>query len=344
VSRYSKQSNLPEIGLVGQKTIEASSVLCVGAGGLGSPILSYLLAAGVGRIGIVDGDVVELSNLQRQVLFQESDIGSLKVEAVKKNLERLNSKTVIEGFPVMLAAENVEQIFSSYDVIVDGTDNFTAKYLINDAAVKLKKPVIFGSVTGFEGQVSVFDSARGGPCYRCLYPLAPESTVPNCAEAGVIGSVVGMIGSMQATECLKYIISGAGIHPLLGRLLTLDARDMSIFTANIGKKSDCPVCSIPRDRIVFESSIVEIEHDEILRNPSDYLLIDVREQDEWDAGFISGAVHFPLSMMKSSLKSFPKVDLKKKIVTYCKSGVRSKEAIRILEKNGFLKVLSLIHK
>ena len=342
MSRYLKQSILPEIQAHGQKAIETSSVLCVGAGGLGSPVLMYLAAAGVGRIGIVDADVVEFSNLQRQVLFQESDVGSLKVVAAKQNLEKLNSNCMIEVFPVMLTASNVENIFSDFDIIIDGTDNFSAKYLINDAAVKLKKPLIFGAVTGFEGQVSIFDSSQG-PCYRCLYPVAAESVVPNCAEGGVLGAVVGVIGSMQAAECLKLIVSQiqVGLQPLVGRLLTLDARDMSIFTAKITKNLECPTCSVAPEEINLVSSEESCSIAEILQNPGEYILIDVRERDEWDAGFIPGAIHFPLSVMKSSLKNFPKPDATKKMVTYCKSGLRSKEAIRILEKSGFLRVYHL---
>jgi molybdopterin/thiamine biosynthesis adenylyltransferase/rhodanese-related sulfurtransferase len=339
--RYAQQSILPEIGNSGQKAIHESSVLCVGAGGLGSSILLYLAAAGVGRLGIVDDDQVELSNLHRQVLFNQNDIGTAKVLSAKDNLEKLNSNIFIETFPVRLAAGNVERIFSSYDIIIDGTDNFYTKYLINDAAVKFKKPVIFGSATGFEGQVSVFDSSNG-PCYRCLYP-STQASIPNCAEAGVLGPVVGIIGSMQAAECLKFIVSKVqprGLQPLVGKMISLDARDMSVFTSKIAKNEKCEVCSLPPEKIILTSA-KHIQHDEILKSPNEYVLIDVREQDEWNAGFIPGAIHFPLSVLKSDFKKLTRLDPDKKIVAYCQSGVRSAEATRILTENGFTNVYNL---
>ena len=329
MSRYSRQILLKEIGDEGQRKLEQSSVLCVGAGGLGSALLPYLVSAGVGRIGIIDGDVVDESNLQRQVIYQESQVGLSKVFCAKTQLQKLNSKTVIEAYPEMLTAQNVEKLFQRFDVIVDGTDRFSAKYLINDAAVKWNKPVVFGSVTGFEGQLSVFD-ARHGPCYRCIYPEPAQSSVPNCNEAGVLGSVVGLIGTLQATECLKLLLS---IRPLIGKVLSLDARDMSIFTHNIEKNTHCPVCSVEHDRILLSDS-VEVCGSSLL--DPDCLWVDVRTQEEWELGHVKGALHLPLSEIEANpvhaIEHLLKYQ-KGKAVIYCQSGRRSQSAIQFLNKN-----------
>jgi molybdopterin/thiamine biosynthesis adenylyltransferase len=311
--RYSKQSILREIGLEGQRAIEAASVLCVGVGGLGCAALPYLVAAGVGRIGIIDADVVSISNLQRQIIFQESDIGIKKVEAAKSRLNKLNSHTKIEIYPEFLTRLNSEELLSAFDIIIDATDNFEAKYLINDTAVKLGKPVVFGSVTGFEGQVAIFDSTTA--CYRCLYPQAPKSAIPNCEEAGVLGSVVGMIGTLQATECLKYIVSQAEV----GILYTIDALNMGFFKTKIHKNDLCT-----------------IEANE------EFHLIDVREKDEWEISHREGAIHIPLSLLKRDHTCLADLDKEKSWATYCVSGHRAKEAVRIFESNGFKKIRFLV--
>lgn len=317
MNRYSRQSILPEINQIGQQAISASSVLCIGAGGLGSAVLQYLAAAGVGRIGIVDGDLVSLSNLQRQVLFQESQLGMKKVDAAKLQLEKLNLEVKIEVFPEFLTVDNAEEIFSPYDILIDGTDNFEARYLINDTAVKLKKPVVFGSVTGFEGQVTIFDSATG-PCYRCLYPEPPSASIPNCEESGVLGPVVGMIGTIQATECLKFIVSKVQpevFQSLLGTLMMIDAREMSFFKTKIPQKCSCKI----------QVQVVE-------------QLIDVREQEEWEISRREGAIHLPLSLLKKDSTCLARLDRGKNFATYCVSGARAKEAVKILEAHGFKNV------
>ncbi len=343
MNRYIKQSILPEVSEIGQKAIETASVLCVGAGGLGSPVLQYLVAAGVGRIGIIDADQVDLSNLQRQVLFLEEQVGASKVESAKANLLKLNSCAEIEIYSEMLSVQNVEPLFNNYDLILDCTDNFTTKYLINDAAVKFNKTVVFASVTGLEGQVSVFDSNHG-PCYRCVYP---ESTVqiPNCAQTGVLGSVVGMIGTIQATECLKWIISRVHpneLMPMIGSLFTIDARDMSVFKGKIHKNQSCPVCSVPKDQIMLRGEVVgcsmnvpTISELEILRNPKDYLLIDVRSLDEWMNSKIPGAVHLPITLIQKDATVLKDLDITRKWVTYCVSGQRAREAVQIFADHGF---------
>lgn len=345
MERYSRHSILPEVGEIGQKAISKAAVLCVGVGGLGSPALLYLAAAGVGRIGMIDGDLVSVSNLQRQILFEEGQKGEKKVFAAMENLRKLNSDLVYEAHSEMLSAENVEGIFSKYDIILDGTDNFQAKYLINDAAVKLKKPVVFGSVTALEGQVTVFDSDRG-PCYRCLYPKPAMSAIPNCAENGVLGPLVGMIGSMQAMECLKLIVSKVhptNMQPMIGRLFSVDARDLSVMNHQLSKNPNCIVCSAKEVEIVAEqakSCGFQIPRFPLSGINGEYVLIDVREKEEWEEGHHPDAIHLPLSEILNDdfeLQIHPK---KKKIV-YCKSGVRSLQAIQILQKKGFTNLHNL---
>jgi adenylyltransferase/sulfurtransferase len=220
--RYSRKICLPEIGLEGQKKISNASILCVGAGGLGSPALLYLAAAGVGRIGIADFDRVDASNLQRQIIFTEKDITYQKTECAARHVHEKNSEITIETHPEGLNAENAEKLFERYDLVLDGTDNFEAKYLINDAAVKFGKPMMYGAIQRFDGQASVFD-ARKGPCYRCLFPHPPKAQIMNCAEAGVIGAVAGLVGITQAMQAIQVIIGHADFEPLIGKLWTIDA-------------------------------------------------------------------------------------------------------------------------
>ena len=336
MSRYSRQTILPELQENGQRMIHESSVLCVGAGGLGSPVLLYLAAAGVGRIGIIDPDQVDLTNLHRQILYREEQVGMSKALSAKVNLEKLNSEIFIEAFVERLSSENVERLFQDYDVIVDGTDDFDTKYLINDAAVKFKKTVIFGSVTAFDGQVGVFDATRG-PCYRCLYPNPAVSAIPNCSEAGVLGSVVGIIGSMQATECLKVLVSKKSLHPLIGKILTLDARDQSVLTLQVHKDPKCGACSLPADPIVLKTSSLDESSSPDFQGT---LLIDVRETEEWTQGHLAGAIHFPLSEIRESNR-FRDLDRNQKIIVYCLSGQRSAQAVQVLIQNGFAQVSNL---
>jgi molybdopterin/thiamine biosynthesis adenylyltransferase len=255
MQRYARQIILPEIGQEGQERLRQASVLCIGAGGLGAPVLLYLAAAGIGRIGIVDDDVVDITNLQRQVLFREQDKGELKTQAAKHALMALNSDISIVDFTERFCAANAENLFDSFDIVIDGTDNFASKFLINDACVKFSKPLIYASILGFEAQVSVF-SALHGPCYRCLYPAPPSDHIPNCAEAGVMGALAGIAGSVQALEAIKILLGydwcvAKGLQSLLGRLWMLDARTMESRVLALSKNPSCPVCSISPSEIAI---------------------------------------------------------------------------------------------
>lgn len=334
--RYKRQIVLPEIGEVGQDRINAASVLVIGAGGLGCPVLLYLAAAGVGRIGIVDYDSVDETNLQRQVLFNIDDIGANKAHAAAAHLRVLNPTIEIEVFPVELDDTNVEDLFACFDIVIDGTDNFAAKFLINDAAVKTQTPFIYGSILGFDGQVSVF-GAPDGPCYRCLFPHAPRGHVPNCAEAGIIGAVAGMIGMVQAMEAIKVIAPHESFQSLIGKLLTVDMRSMENHILMLSKNPDCSVCGKNRDEIILEytspvcSIIPEIAPDQI--QASDALIIDVRERDEWDAGHIEGVDHVALSWLLAG--NVPDVPKDQDIILYCQKGMRSLQAAQYLAGLGF---------
>jgi adenylyltransferase/sulfurtransferase len=341
-NRYSRQTILPEIGETGQEKIGAAHVLVVGAGGLGCPSLLYLAAAGVGTIGIIDNDKVDISNLQRQVLFDTKDAGSSKAKAAKARLETCNPDISITCFTERLDASNALQIMGGYDVIVDGTDNFAAKFLINDAAVKLGKPVVYGSILGFEGQASVF-WAKEGPCYRCLYPAPPSGYVPNCAEAGVIGALAGIVGSVQTMEVIKLIAGGEALRPLIGKLWVTDARTMQTSNFAIPKNPACPVCSKNPEEIILKDEAQPCSaamHEVSINDVGDHaLFVDVREKDEWDAGHIEGAVHLPLS----GLMAGKKAELMKasEYIVYCAKGVRSRKAIEILEAQGVHGALNL---
>lgn len=342
-SRYSRQTILTEIGVGGQEKLSRASVLCIGAGGLGCPALLYLAAAGVGRIGIVDFDVVDETNLQRQILFTMEQIGQNKAEAAKEQLKALNPGVKVEVYPIELTDKNAEELFQSYDIVIDGTDNFAAKFLINDAAVKCGKPFIYGSILGFDGQLSVF-GAPNGPCYRCLFPEAPKGYVPNCAEAGVIGAVAGMIGTAQAMEAIKTIVEHESFCPLIGKVWTIDFRSMENRLLSLSKSPDCPVCSKQNKDITLQYSspvcgfISEVTPQQARKNKS-VLIIDVREREEWDMGHIQNAKHIPLSALAQG--DVPELPTDCDIILHCQKGKRGLQAAEILRAQGYLNVSNM---
>ncbi len=354
--RHNRQAILSEVGLEGQKRLTSAKVLCVGAGGLGCPALLYLAAAGVGKLGIVDSDRVEVTNLQRQILFKTMDQDRVKVDAAKDRLLDLDPNLEIETFPDRLTLANATQIFKGYDLVIDGTDNFGTKFLINDVAAQLDIPVVFGSATGFEAQISVF-WAKHGPCYRCVYPAPPKTRIANCAESGVIGALTGTVGSLQAMEAIKLILGGTGnkeFSPLIGRLLVMDLRNAAISTFQIEKKFDCPICSTNSKAKFFkddyldgcslsiESNINEMTSQELehaLATLSDIQLIDVRETCELERGFIPGSFNAPLSLLEREIPDF--IDSDRLLVTYCQKGQRSLRAATLLMSKGVKRVFSL---
>ena len=343
MNRYERQIRLPEIGQEGQDKLLKASVLCVGAGGLGSPALLYLAAAGVGRIGTIDFDRVDESNLQRQVLFDTEAVGKAKALEAARRLKALNPGIQIEAYDEELNAENATQLFPGYDVIIDGTDNFETKFLINDAAVKFGKPWIYGAIQGFDGQASVFNY-KGGPCYRCLYPKKPKGRIMNCAEAGVIGAVAGLIGVTQALQAIQIIAGHESFEPLSGKLMTLDTRTMTTRILALKKNPDCPACGKNREEIVLSYSspvcgfVPEISVVQI-KERAGYILIDVREQEEWDQGHIDGARLWPLSKIMQGV--FPDLPHGAEIILHCEKGMRSLQAAQIFKDNGFMDVASL---
>jgi sulfur-carrier protein adenylyltransferase/sulfurtransferase len=354
LARYARQTILSEVGLAGQTRLKKTRVICIGVGGLGAPATLYLAAAGVGTLGIVDFDRVDEINLQRQILFDSTEVGKLKVDVAKRRLEGLNPEVLIETYPCGLTAGNALKILSHYDIVIDGTDNFAAKFLINDAAVRLGLPVVYGSISRFEGQVSVF-WAKHGPCYRCLYPVCPDTPVMNCAESGVLGAIAGIIGSMQAAETIKLAIQGTDLGPLaplLGRLFVLDCATMAPFIFQVPKKTGCPACSIPVDQIhlsdltevcvakLEELSVMELMN-EIGRKDKSVALIDVREAEEWHDGHIPGAVNVPLSLLSKTRTLPAGLGLLRRVVVYCQSGMRSRQAARIFIECGVPSVAHL---
>lgn len=345
--RYSRQMVLPELGVKGQARLAAARVLMIGAGGLGCPALLYLAGAGIGTIGIIDHDDVDETNLHRQVLFHDSDQGQKKASAARMHLLARNPGITIHAYDTELTDRNAPGLFSEYDVIIDGTDNFPATYLINDAAVKTGKPVIYGAIQGFEGQVSVFDAASGGPCYRCLYPQEPRGIIQNCAEAGVIGALPGIIGTMQAMEAVKIIIGHPSFQPLRGKLWMIDTKTMETRSLSFSKKTDCPVCAQGPENIalhyaspVCSRAMVQEIESAALASAQDCTLIDVREQDEWDRGHITGALHLPLSAIKKDPEIFSP-HRQTPCVLYCQRGMRSRMAAEILLQAGFTDISSL---
>ena len=352
--RYSRHLLVPEIGIEGQLKIKQAKVLIIGAGGLGSPVLLYLAAAGVGTLGIADFDSVDRSNLQRQILYADKDVGLSKAEKAAGRVAELNPQIEVRQHRQRITADNALDIFSGYDIIVDGTDNFSTRYLVSDACVLLAKPNVHGSIYRFEGQASVFCSADG-PCYRCLFPEAPKGdAVPNCAEAGVLGVMAGTIGCIQAGEALKIIL-GIG-RTLSGRLLLYDALAMTVDSLPLPKNPDCiscgtnPLIKTKEDLLKFNSAEIVCDpgtapreigprdlHNQLQQNES-LLLLDVRTKGEVAICKIAGSQHIPLADLPAHIE-----DLNKdaRIVVYCKSGMRSQTAQKLLEQNGFKKVLNL---
>jgi adenylyltransferase/sulfurtransferase len=352
--RYSRHLLLPEVGVSGQRKLKAARVLTVGAGGLGSPLSLYLAAAGVGTIGIVDFDVVDLTNLQRQIVHGTSTLGQSKLASAEERLTDLNPNVRIERHETRLTSQNALEILGEYDIVVDGTDNFPTRYLVNDACVLLGKPNVYGSIFRFEGQASLFYAAKG-PCYRCLYSEPPPpGLVPSCAEGGVLGVLPGIIGSIQALETIKWII-GAGTS-LVGRLLLFDALKLRFRELELRKDPACPICGTKpsiHELIDYEAFCgigaepayngPEISAEELRRELSekaagDLVLIDVREPHEWDIVHIEGARLIPLNQLPERLSE---LDGHTEIVTHCHKGARSMKALEILKGAGFGKVRSL---
>ena len=324
---YSRHLILEDIGMAGQLQLKRAKVLVVGAGGLGCPVLQYLTAAGVGHIGIIDDDKVELSNLQRQILYTSQDIGCYKATAAKQRLELLNPNVVFTSYPTKLSTTNALELFGKYDIIVDGTDNFASRYLINDAAVLSAIPVVFGSVYKFEGQVSVFNY-HNGPTYRCLYPSPPApNTVPNCSEAGVLGVLPGMIGLLQANEVLK-IICGIGTV-LSAQLLTYNMLSMQQVVLDFNKNTDLHISALADDYDFIcglSKPTASITLETLKTQKASYNLLDVREDHE-RAAFHIGGQHIPLGQLADRYHELP---TDKDLVIYCKSGVRSQKAVHLL--------------
>jgi sulfur-carrier protein adenylyltransferase/sulfurtransferase len=355
VLRYSRHLIMPEVGMDGQLKLKGAKVLCIGTGGLGAPLGLYLAAAGVGRIGLVDFDVVDFTNLQRQVLFGTTDVGRPKIEAAADHLRNLNPEIEIDTFETRLSSENALDIMRDYDIVVDGTDNFPTRYLVNDACVLLGKPNVYGSIFRFEGQITVF-GAPGGPCYRCLYPEPPPpGLVPSCAEGGVLGVLPGIVGTIQAAETLKLII-GKG-EPLIGRLLLFDALGMRFRELKLRKNPECPVCgehpTVTQliDYAEFcgirgeeapapQTSVPEITPRELkqrLDQGDDLFILDVREPHEYQICNIGGHL-IPLGDLSRRVSE---LDSSREIVAHCRSGKRSAEASEFLRQAGFRKILNL---
>lgn len=358
VLRYSRHLLIPEVGLEGQKKLKASSVLVIGTGGLGSPVAMYLAAAGVGRIGLVDYDVVDFSNLQRQIIHGTSKINQLKVDSAKERLLDLNPGIQVETYNEPYTSANAMRITEGYDLVIDGTDNFPTRYLVNDVCVKLGIPNVYGSIFRFDGQLSVFD-AKQGPCYRCLFPEPPPpGLVPSCAEGGVLGVLPGIIGSMQASEGLKMLL-GIG-QPMVGKLMLLNALDMNVDFVKLRKNPNCAVCSLAADQIElidYEAfcGVPAHDHDEAkmdnqfeinpkelaaeLKSGRKIKLIDVREPHELQISHIEGAELIPLGEVAGRLSELDTAD---EIVVFCRSGARSGRAVELMVSAGFRKVKNLV--
>ncbi|HTI70001.1 MAG TPA: molybdopterin-synthase adenylyltransferase MoeB [Candidatus Limnocylindria bacterium] len=357
IRRYSRHLILPEVGMAGQRKIRNTSVLCIGAGGLGSPIAMYLAAAGIGKMGIVDFDTVDYSNLQRQILHADADVGVSKADSAKASIQALNPNVEVELHKVRISAENAMDLIRPYDIVVDGTDNFPTRYLTNDACVLLKKPNVYGSIFRFEGQASVFAPHLGGPCYRCLYPEPPPpGMVPSCAEGGVLGVLPGIVGCIQATEILKLAL-GKGTS-LIGRLLLFNALDMKFRELKLRRDPKCPLCG-------DQPSIKELIDYEVFcgiqpeplnpgQNPDEVTVqdmkkalgdpklgirvVDVRDPDEYEIARVAGTVLIPLGTLP---QRFTELDPNQQIYLHCKSGKRSMKALEFLRQQGFKYVKSV---
>src|SRR5881396_1468567 len=351
LQRYSRHLIMPEVTADGQRRLKAARVLCIGAGGLGSPAALYLAAAGVGTIGIVDFDDVDLSNLQRQILHGTKDVGRAKLESARDRLSDINPKIDIELHKCRFTSENASQLVAQYDVIVDGSDNFPTRYLSNDVCVFARKPNVYGSVFRFEGQTTVFAPHLGGPCYRCLFPEPPPpDTVPNCAQAGVLGVLPGIIGMLQAIEAIKLII-GIG-EPLIGRLLHFDALKVKFRELNLRRDAQCPVCGenptifAPIDYDQFcgaraDQAVPTISVHDVKRKMDAreaFQLIDVRETFEYEIARIDGAKLIPL---REIAERADELQREGPIVIHCHSGQRSAQAVRLLQQRGFANVYNL---
>jgi len=358
VARYSRHLIMPEVGMEGQKRLKASRVLLIGAGGLGSPLGLYLAAAGVGRIGLVDFDVVDFSNLQRQVLHGTTDVGRPKLHSAKDRLEAINPEVHIDLYETRLTSANAVSIIEPYDVVIDGTDNFPTRYLVNDACVILGKPNVYGSIFRFDGQASVFYPPQG-PCYRCLYPEPPPpGEVPSCAEGGVLGILPGLIGCIQATEGIKLLL-GSG-SPLIGRLLLYDALRMSFQEFKVRRNPKCPVCGdqpsitklIDYDQFcgvrgqeapttaaadgAWNTSVEELKRR--LDSHENVFILDVRNPEEFQICRIPGSTLIPLPELA---RRFHELDKNRETVVHCKSGVRSLKALQFLREKGFQRIKNL---
>jgi sulfur-carrier protein adenylyltransferase/sulfurtransferase len=351
LQRYARHLAIPEFGIAAQRKLKAARVLCIGAGGLGSPITMYLAAAGVGTLGLVDADVVEVSNLQRQLLFGQSDLGRPKLDAARDRLLEINPHLVLHQHPERFTAANAMQLAADYDVIIDGTDNFPTRYLSNDVAVWLKKPNVYGSILRFEGQVGVFAPHLGAPCYRCMSPQPPApGLVPSCADGGVLGVLPGLIGTMQALEAIK-LITGIG-EPLLGKLLHVDTLGMRFRTFTLRRDPECPVCgdkptiTAPIDYEGFcgikptpkVKTISVTELHALRQQGSPHFLLDVREPDEYATARIEGSLLIPLAQVTTRADELPR-DLP--LYVHCKLGGRSAKAVAALEELGFTNAVNV---
>jgi molybdopterin/thiamine biosynthesis adenylyltransferase/rhodanese-related sulfurtransferase len=364
VQRYSRHLIMPEVGLTGQKKLKAASILLIGAGGLGSPLAMYLAAAGVGRLGLVDYDVVDYTNLQRQIIHGTSDVGRPKLESARERILDINPHVQVDGYEVPLTSANALEIIEPYDIVIDGTDNFPTRYLTNDACVILGKPNVYGSIFRFEGQASVF-FAKEGPCYRCLFPEPPPpGLVPSCAEGGVLGVLPGTIGAIQATEAIKLIIGQGDL--LIGRLLLYDALGMTFDEVYLRKNPDCPVCGpnptitelidyeqfcgMPaHDRSLYVTTgdngtevtqITPLQLKKRLDAGDDLQIVDVREPHEWEISNLEDLGAF-LVPQNEILEHMGDLDMTRDIVVMCRSGARSANVIRELQKHGFKRLLNL---
>jgi molybdopterin/thiamine biosynthesis adenylyltransferase/rhodanese-related sulfurtransferase len=357
IKRYSRHLILPEVGLSGQRKLKEASVLCIGVGGLGSPLSMYLAAAGVGRIGLVDFDVVDYSNLQRQILHYTCDVGKPKLESAAAKLRAINPEIEIELHNEAFTSSNAIRICEDYDIIADGTDNFPTRYLANDVCVLLGKPNVYTSIFRFEGQASVFDASKG-PCYRCLYPEPPPpGMVPSCAEGGVLGVLPGIMGTIQATEVIKLIL-GVG-EPLIGRLVLFNALNMRMREVQLVKDPDCPICGEnptihelidydqfcgitlgPHgDELGEEWLITPDELVSQLNTSHHQVLIDVREPHEWEICHLPNARLIPEGQLQARINELNPED---EIILYCRTGVRSARALKLLRSLGFKKLKNLV--
>lgn len=353
IQRYSRHLIMPEVGLEGQQKLKGAGILLIGAGGLGSPSAMYLAAVGIGRLGLVDFDQVDLTNLQRQIIHRTEDVGRLKVESAKARIHEINPKVEVQAFNTKLSRENILDLIRDYDIVIDGTDNFPTRYLVNDACVFQKKPNIYGSIFRFDGQATVFVPFEG-PCYRCLYPEPPPpGMVPSCAEGGVLGVLPGVIGVIQATEAVKLVI-GKG-DPLIGRLMLYDALKMKFREVRLNRDPECPVCGEhptitelidydefcgltrggPAEVLGREHELGPEEVARLLKAGKGVVLLDVREAHEYDIVHIDGSKLIPLSELHTRTNE---LDTAEAIIAHCHHGQRSLQAIKILESFGFKKV------